>query len=140
MELKDVLKNFREKNKISQREFARRCDLSNSLISILEMGTNPQTGKKMSPDLVTYRKLASGMGISLQFLLESLDDTELVSLSFDDFARALGQDEPEIPQTKEARIISGGIDKMPPERREQALKVLQTIFADYFDGGKADET
>ena len=140
MELKDVLKNFREKNKISQREFARRCDLSNSLISILEMGTNPQTGKKMSPDLVTYRKLASGMGVSLQFLLESLDDTELVSLSFDDFARALGQDEPEIPQTKEARIISGGIDKMPPERREQALKVLQTIFADYFDGGEDDET
>ena len=45
-----------------------------------------------------------------------------------------------IPQTEEARIISGGIDKMPPERREQALKVLQTIFADYFDGGKNDGT
>lgn len=141
MELKDVLKNFREKNKISQRELARRCDLSNSLISILEMGTNPQTGKKMSPDLVTYKKLASGMGISLQFLMESLDETELVSLSFDDFARALEQNEEEnIPQTKEAKIISAGIDKMSPERREQALKVLQTIFADYFDGGKEDET
>ena len=45
-----------------------------------------------------------------------------------------------IPQTKEARIISGGIDKMPPDRREQALKVLQTIFSDYFDGGKDDGT
>ena len=44
------------------------------------------------------------------------------------------------PKTAEARIISGGIDKMPPERREQALKVLQTIFADYFDGGKEDGT
>ena len=40
------------------------------------------------------------------------------------------------PQTEEARIISAGIDKMEPDRREQALKVLQTIFADYFDGGK----
>lgn len=46
----------------------------------------------------------------------------------------------EYPQTKEAKIISAGIDKMSPERREQALKVLQTIFADYFDGGKEDET
>lgn len=41
-----------------------------------------------------------------------------------------------IPRSDEARIISAGIDKMSPDRREQALRVLQTIFADYFDGGK----
>jgi hypothetical protein len=29
---------------------------------------------------------------------------------------------------------------MSPDRREKALKVLQTIFADYFDGGEDDET
>ena len=40
------------------------------------------------------------------------------------------------PKTEEAKIISGGIDKMPPERREQALKVLQTIFSDYFNEGE----
>lgn len=45
-----------------------------------------------------------------------------------------------IPRSQEAKIISGGIDKMPPDRREQALKVLQTIFADYFDGGEKNET
>ena len=38
--------------------------------------------------------------------------------------------------TTEAKIISGGIDKMPPEKREQALKVMQAIFAEYFDGGE----
>ena len=41
-----------------------------------------------------------------------------------------------VPKTEEAKIISAGIDKMSPDRREQALRVLQTIFADYFDGGK----
>ena len=45
-----------------------------------------------------------------------------------------------IPQSQEARIISGGIDKMPPDRREQALRVLQTIFADCFDGGEKNDT
>ena len=44
-----------------------------------------------------------------------------------------------IPQSQEARIISGGIDKMPPEKREQAIKVLQAIFAEYFDGGEKHE-
>ena len=45
-----------------------------------------------------------------------------------------------IPRSQEARIISGGIDRMPPEKREQAIKVLQAIFADYFDGGEKHET
>lgn len=42
------------------------------------------------------------------------------------------------PHTSEARIISGGIDKMPPERREQALKILQVAFSEYADYFKED--
>lgn len=42
------------------------------------------------------------------------------------------------PHTSEARIISGGIDKMPPERREQALRILQVAFAEYADYFKED--
>ena len=49
-----------------------------------------------------------------------------------------GKKEKYLPISSEARIISEGVDKMSPDRREQALKVLQTIFADYFDG-RADE-
>ena len=43
------------------------------------------------------------------------------------------------PHTIEARIISGGIDKMPKERREQALKILQVAFAEYSDLFKEDD-
>ena len=39
----------------------------------------------------------------------------------------------EVPLTNEARIISGGVDKMPPEKREQALKILQVAFTEYAD-------
>lgn len=83
MELSQVLREYREKNDISQRELGRRCGLSNSLISLIEMGLNPQTGKKMSPDLETYRKLAYGMQMSLQQLFEQLDDDAMVNLSGD---------------------------------------------------------
>ena len=34
--------------------------------------------------------------------------------------------------SSEARIISGGVDRMPPEKREQALKILQVAFAEFF--------
>lgn len=33
--------------------------------------------------------------------------------------------------TSEARIISGGIDRMPKEKRDQALRVLRAAFAEY---------
>lgn len=38
-----------------------------------------------------------------------------------------------IVSTTEARIISGGVDRMPPEKREQALKILQSAFIEYAD-------
>ena len=41
-----------------------------------------------------------------------------------------------MPRTPEAIFLSEGIDKMPPERREQALKVMQAIFSEYFDGSE----
>ena len=80
MDLKDVLIQYRKENNLSQREFAKKCNLSNSLISILEMGENPQTGKKPSPSVETYKCLANGMGISVHTLFEKLGDSEMVNL------------------------------------------------------------
>ena len=42
------------------------------------------------------------------------------------------------PVTQESRIISAGIDRMPKERREQALKILQVAFSEYSDFFKED--
>ena len=37
------------------------------------------------------------------------------------------------PVTKEARILAGGIDKLPKEQREQAIAVVRAMFAQYAD-------
>jgi transcriptional regulator with XRE-family HTH domain len=101
MKLEDLIKKYREDNNISQREFARRCGLSNSLISIFEMGKNPQTGKTISPDLETYRKLANGMGTSIQKLFEVLGNDAMMkighdySFSGDEFERYMTSTVPE---------------------------------------------
>ena len=134
MKLSAIITDYRERMRISQREFARRCDLSNSYISFLEKETNPKTGKPMVPTIEQYKKLADGMGITLQTLFETLDEDSPVDL------RSSASPEPEAPITQEARIISGGIDKMPPERRAQALRILQAAFAEYSDLFKEDHT
>ena len=79
--MKDIIIQHRAEHRISQREFARRCGLSNAQISILEYGKNKQTGRKPTPDIITLKKLADGMGITLQALLEMIGDSENVGLN-----------------------------------------------------------
>ena len=81
MKLSTIISEYRDRMQISQREFARRCDLSNSYISFLEKETNPKTGKPMVPTLVQYKKLADGMNMSVQQLFEMLDDDAPVDLN-----------------------------------------------------------
>ena len=48
------------------------------------------------------------------------------------------------PKTAEARILAKGVDRLPPEQREQALTVFRAVFAnhaDYFEKGTdSDDT
>lgn len=80
MKLGELIIQYRKDNHLSQREFAGRCHLSNSLISIIEKGINPQTGKTMAQDLETYAKIANAMGISVQELFEKLGNDASVKL------------------------------------------------------------
>ncbi len=81
MKLSTIISEYRASMQISQREFARRCNLSNSYISFLEKETNPKTGKPMAPTLVQYKKLADGMNMSVQQLFEILDNDAPVDLN-----------------------------------------------------------
>ena len=74
-------------------------------------------------------------GIPVEVVYDSEDDIPKLSYSGPELGDLTG----EIPRTPEARIISGGIDRMPPERREQALKILQVAFAEYADYFKEED-
>ena len=81
MKLSTIISDYRSALQISQREFARRCALSNSYISFLEKDINPKTGKPMVPTLYQYKKLASGMDMTVQQLFELLDEDAPVDLT-----------------------------------------------------------
>ncbi len=80
MKLHDAITKFRTEHGISQREFAKRCNLSHNTINLLERGINPRSGKPLIPDTITYKKIADGMGITMDELFTTLDQTEYVSL------------------------------------------------------------
>lgn len=80
MKLSAIITNYRTQAKISQREFARRCGLSNSYISFIENEYNPRTGKPIVPTLEQYQKIASCMGLTVHQLFEQLDEDSPVDL------------------------------------------------------------
>ena len=77
MTLGELIKDYREKNRMSQRKFALRCGVSNGYISMLEDGKNPKTGKPLVPKLDKVMLIADGLGYTLSDLLHIIDDMEI---------------------------------------------------------------
>lgn len=80
MTLGDILKQYRDENKISMDEFSRRSSLSKGYISMLENNINPRNNKPIAPTLPTIQKIAIGMNIDVDTLLKSIDQDQQVSL------------------------------------------------------------
>ena len=111
----NIIRELRKKAGIGQKELADIIGVSIPTVSDWE------TGKKQ-PSKERLRKLAEYFHVD-----------ELVILG----KRVVSISDENNPRTTEARIISGGIDKMPPDQREQALNVMRAMFAqyDYFEKG-----
>ena len=78
MKLREFIIKYREEHDLSQRQFANICDISNGYLAMIENNENPRTGKPPVLSITMWRKLASGMGMTLHSLIESIDD-EVVS-------------------------------------------------------------
>lgn len=74
MYLGKIIKNYRDKNNLSLRDFAKKCNLSYTYISMLEKGSNYRTNKLLSPTLDAVNKIAFALNMSLENLLKTMDN------------------------------------------------------------------
>ncbi len=74
MTLSQLVLEYRLEHHLSQRQFAVKCGLSNGYISMIEKNINPQTGQPLTPSLPALKKIASGLGLTLDDLLSIADD------------------------------------------------------------------
>jgi len=85
MKLSEYIIEYRSSHGLSQRQFAKVCNLSNGYISMLEKEVNPKTKEPVQPSIPALRKIALGMGLTLSDLLGEVDDLLIdVSVSPDD--------------------------------------------------------
>lgn len=74
MTIGEFIKAYREKNELSQRQFADKSGVSNGYISMLEKNENPKTGQPLSPSMPVLKKIASAMGMTVNDLCSFVDD------------------------------------------------------------------
>lgn len=74
MHIGEFINQYLMKKRISQRQFAKDCGLSNGYISMLINNVNPKTGKPLVPSLTTLISISRGMGITVDDLIAQTDD------------------------------------------------------------------
>lgn len=87
MFLGDIIKKYRKENNLSQRDFAKKCNLSYTYISALEKNKDYRSGKPISPTLETVKSVAIGMNISIDNLLKILDDNQEFTLNYNNVSK-----------------------------------------------------
>ena len=124
MNIGDRLKALRKERHLTLEDVSRSLDISRANINKYENGniTNIPSNR--------IEQLARFYSVSPAYLMGWNEEPT--------------SNENTLPQTKEAKILSRGIDKLPKEQREQALAMFQVMFspqyADLFTKGEDDDT
>ena len=127
MKIGEYVSNYREEHGMSQREFARRANLSNVIIGFLEKGVRTN-GEPYLPKFDTIKKVARAMGMSAEQLISECDDFDLdISVGMEetplmeDFMRELQSQSPD-----EAMLIQA-YRLIPIEHRIEAMQAVFKI-------------
>lgn len=126
MKLGDLIREYREKQGLSQRQFADRCGLSNGYISIIEKGINPNTGKPVTPTIPQLKKIAGGLNITVMEMFETVDDMPIdISIVSNIFPL------PEMRQIPLIGSIACGAPVLAEEHIEEYINIPKHIHADF---------
>lgn len=68
--LGELIKEYRNKNNLTLREFANICGLSHSYINLLEKGVDSRSNKPVEPTLDTIEKVSKAMGSTSEDILK----------------------------------------------------------------------
>lgn len=127
MYIGEIIKKYRDENKLSQRTFAARTSLSPSYINTLEKVYNPKTGKPYSITTDAAQDLSKAMRMPMQDLLDQLNDSQEFSINNNRSIRipVLGKIPAGIPVEMVEDIIEGEFEDIS----EDMLKGDKQYFA-----------
>lgn len=114
----NIVRELRKRAGIQQKELALIVGVAQPTVSEWELNKKDPSGERL-------KKLAEFFGVDELVIL----GTGVIDLSKKHL----------VPQTEEARAISGAVDRMPKEIREQAETIMRTMYKQYFVAAEGQE-
>lgn len=128
MTLGQIIKKYRNENKLSMDDFAYKSGLSKGYISMLERNKNPKTGKEIVPSLETIKSVSTAIGKDFNEVFNLLDDQDISLISNE----KLNLNNSQIM----AKNIQYYMDLYNKSRKDicEAIGVKYTTFTDWVKG------
>ena len=126
MKLGELLKSYRTEHKLSMDAFCELSDLTKGYISMLEKNEHPKSKKPIVPSYDTIEKIAKGMQISAEDLIDMLDDDQEIQINAtpDLLSKSLIQsiyDQLEPP--RQGKVLTYAESQLKEQRNEEETKI-----------------
>lgn len=125
----DKIKKLRLSLGLNQTDLAKKLYVTPAAVSQWETGVT-------RPDVDRLMQISKVFSVPLDYFSDEEKQYSEAELIKQHIMIELGAD---MPKTTEAKIISGAIDKMPPDKREQALNIMKAVFTQYADSFERKE-
>lgn len=106
MHLGEIIKEYRDKNKLSMDKFAKMANVSKAYISVLERNQRPKTGKPVIPSIPVIKNVAEAMNMSFDDLFNMLEDNQLISLADDTLISKITDIATQLTSPRQERVYS----------------------------------
>ncbi|HEU6093764.1 S24 family peptidase [Streptococcus pneumoniae] len=142
MKLGELLKSYRTEHKLSMDAFCELSDLTKGYISMLEKNEHPKSKKPIVPSYDTIEKIAKGMQISTEDLIDMLDDDQEIQINA---TPALLSKSPiqtiydELEPPRQGKVLNYAKRQLDEQENEEETKINEVSEAirlysyDYYD-------
>ena len=141
MKLGELLKSYRTEHKLSMDAFCELSDLTKGYISMLEKNEHPKSKKPIIPSYETIEKIAKGMQLTVENLIDMLDDDQEIQINATPPALSKSRIQTiydQLHQPRQAKVLTYAERQLKEQNEEkkkenEASEVIQFYSYDYYD-------
>ena len=141
MKLGELLKSYRTEHKLSMDAFCELSDLTKGYVSMLEKNEHPKSKKPIVPSYETIEKIAKGMQISVEGLIDMLDDDQEIQINATPPVLSKSSIQTiydQLRQPRQEKVLIYAERQLDEQRSEETQsneisEVIQLYSYDYYD-------
>ena len=129
MHLGEIIKEYRDKNKLSMDKFAKMANVSKAYISVLERNQRPKTGKPVIPSIPVIKNVAEAMNMSFDDLFNMLEDNQLISLADDTLISKITDIATQLTSPRQERVYNYAEEQLNEQNGQiQEDNIIPIVF------------